>query len=244
MCLNKEFALINSCVHKAGCKLCFACISFCNNCRSHCVCVRMQVFGELSIMSQMSDLSLSQDTSQSQTPPSRSEWKESYPVHKVAVPYTPSSVVLPIRKRRAVESSDDTPAMLRRRIAFLESQLAGNDCPRNVDALSRSRASSGRVCTKCGMNHNKVELSRIGMVVYGDHHLKSRARWIKDGIQDYLQRMQAACWDKAVVEDIRDTLSHVEMQISGSKHAMHRQLSRVVVEPSERAVRAHLEKLV
>ena len=181
-------------------------------------CVYAGVRGLL-MMSEMSDISISQSFSQSQSPPKRSLWNQSYPTTQVAV----SPIIPPARRKRGASPRAQTPAMLRRRISFLETQMSTTGCPRQVDTLLRSWASASiRLCSRCGLNHRKVELSRIGMAVYGDNHLESRTRWINDGIDDYIERIKTACDGSAVVDDIRDDLSHVETHVSGSKIVLHK----------------------
>ena len=84
----------------------------------------------------------------------------------------------------------------------------------------------------------------IGKRIYGNNPKQQRDKWIKEGTQEYLDRVHACLNANDLIESIRDDLSHVEAQIIGSKTVKHKQFRAQVIAPTEDAVRTRLEQLV
>ena len=177
----------------------------------------------------------------SQTPPKRINWKQKFK-RKLPSTFVTSG---PTKK----ENCTQTSAQLKRRIVLLEQELVTanrvDDCPHDLDEHSKKLASGGSiVCSKCGLSHRRAELVRIGMAIYGEFPKESKKRWITEGVSEYLHRLNRASSGSAVLHQIEDELSHVEIRQVGNPETKNRRYRPVLVEPAKAAVQLRLEEMV
>ena len=98
-------------------------------------------------------------------------------------------------------------------------------------------------CRHCGLSHRKVELYNIGVAIYGEHARARKREWIRDrqGLEEYLHRVECACFNSEVVKQIQDDLTHMEVRNIASKNMHNKTFCAIAVPPSAHAVRAQLE---
>ena len=85
-----------------------------------------------------------------------------------------------------------------------------------------------------------MQLYDIGLFVYGNKAKETKARWMRDGVEEYFDRMTAACARQdELMNQIEDDLAHVEAKF------IRRKLFRpTLVHARQQAIRARVEDLV
>ena len=93
-------------------------------------------------------------------------------------------------------------------------------CPKDVSPAIRADAQGIKgSCKHCDLNHDVVELLRIGRFVYGDKPEDSKNRWLNDGTTaEYISRLQQAIASSYLAEHFREMISSMEVYHAQRTH--------------------------